>query len=254
MNTDISTENYYYNKQLRKHIVQFMAIFAGLKVSVGKNDFASQTNLMTVPIVYGSRDRVVSHIFSDQTQNKMLRLPVMSAQLTEMELFTDRLSGQNQERKEVKLKRGGAIPDDLQQHTMLKPIPYNISMELAINTSNTDQHFQMLEQILLLFNPSIQIQVSDAYGNQQSIIEVFMQSISLDEDYPAGTDTRIVSSTLLFTYCLYLSAPVNLRDEIIKEIQIRVGVSDDLSVTPASINEGNLDPFIITSENWDDNS
>lgn len=254
MSTDVSVENYYYNSQLRKHIVQFMAIFSGLKVSVGKNDFASQTNLMTVPVVYGSRDRVVSHIFSNQTQNKMLRLPMMSAQLTGLELFTDRLSGQNQERKEIKLKRGGAIPEDLQQHTMLKPVPYQISMELSINTSNTDQHFQMLEQILLLFNPSIQVQVSDAYGNQQSIIEVFLQSINLEEDYPAGTDTRIVSSTLLFTYCMYLSGPVNLRNEIIKEIQIRLSVTDDLSVTPSIINEGNLDPFIITTENWDDTS
>ena len=60
--------NYYYNEQFKKHIVQFMAIFSGLKVSSGKNDFNSASNLITVPVVYGSRDRVVSHIFSEQTQ------------------------------------------------------------------------------------------------------------------------------------------------------------------------------------------
>jgi hypothetical protein len=254
MTTDISLENYYYDNQLRNHMVQFMAIFSGLQVSVGKNDFGSQTNLISVPIMYGSRDRVVSHIMSNQTQNKMLRLPTMSAQLMGMELHVERLSGQNTERKEIKLKRGGVIPDDLQQHSMLKPIPYKITMELGLNVSNTDHHFQLLEQILLLFNPSLQIQVSDAYGNQASVIEVFLESINLDEDYPAGAEVRIVSSSLVFSYTLYLSAPVNLRDEIIKSIKVRVAASTESGLTPASINDGIIDPFIITADNWEDNS
>lgn len=239
--------NYYYNEQFRKHIIQFMAIFTGLKVSTGKNDFNSASNLIAVPIVYGSRDRVVSHIFSEQTQNKLLRLPIMSAQITGIDLATDRLAGQSQERKEIKLKRGGSIPDDLQQHSMIKPVPYEIQMEVALNTSNTDHHFQLLEQILLLFNPSLQIQVSDAYGNQQSVIDVFLRGIALDENYPAGTDSRIVSSTIQFSYVMYLSSPVNLRNEIIKEIQLRVAASNDF----ASINYGGIDPFIISAEDWD---
>lgn len=246
--TDIATDNYYYNNQLRKHIIQFMAIFSGMKVSIGKNDFDSESNLIEVPILYGSRDRVVSHIFSEQTQNKMLRLPIMSAQIIDMDLARDRLAGQNQERKEVKLKRGGTIPDDLQQHAMLKPVPYEVSMEVAINTSNTDHHFQILEQLLLLFNPSIQIQVSDAYGNQQSHIEVFLMSINLDENYPAGTETRIVSSTLNFQYIMYLASPVNLRDEIIKSIQLRIAATNDTGVVSDIINDGNIDPFIISTD------
>jgi hypothetical protein len=246
--TDIQTDNFYYNQQLRKHIVQFMAIFSGMKVSIGKNDFDSASNLITVPVLYGSRDRVVSYIFSEQTQNKMIKLPMMSVGLIGLDLARDRLAGQNQERKEVKLKRGGTIPDDLQQHTKLKPVPYEITMELAINASNTDQHFQILEQIMLLFNPSLQIQVSDAYGNQQSIIEVFLQSLNLEENYPAGTDSRIVSSTLTFQYIMYLASPVNLKDEIIKSIQIRINGAGESGFSPSELNDGKIDPFIISTK------
>ena len=220
--TDISLDNYYYNKQFRKHIIQFMAIFTGLKVSVGKNDFNSATNLIEVPIIYGSRDRVVEHIFSENTQNKMLRLPILSTNIIDITLATDRLAGQNQERNEIKVKRGGSIPDDLQHHASLKPVPYEVQLEVAINVSNTDQHFQILEQILLLFNPSLQIQVSDNYGDQQSIIEVFLQSVTLDENYAPGTDDRIISSTMIFSYIMYLSSPVDLRNKIVKDIQISV--------------------------------
>ena len=239
--TDISVENYFYSQQFRKHIIQFMAIFAGMKVSVGKNDFESESNLIEVPIVYGSRDRVVSHIFSENTQNKMLRLPIMSAQVVGITPALDRMSGQNTERKEIKLKRGGVIPDDLQQITVLKPVPYTVDMELSINTSNTDHHFQILEQIFLLFNPSLQIQVSDAYGNTSSIIEVLLQGVNLEENYPAGTDNRIISSTILFQYVIYLAAPANLRNEIIKSIQIRLTAGDNI----VDVDFNGVNPFII---------
>lgn len=218
-----------------------MAIFAGMKVSVGKNDFDSDTDLIEVPIVYGSRDRVVSHIFQENTQNKMLRLPIMSTNVTGIELARDRLAGQNTERKEVKLKRGGMIPDDLQQVTTLKPVPYTVDMELAINTSNTEHHFQILEQIFLLFNPSLQIQVSDDYGNTSSILEVFLQSVNLEENYPAGNEQRIVSSTLIFQYVMYLAAPANLRNEIIKSIELRIVNNVDLS----EISIDGFEPIVI---------
>lgn len=248
MDNDISLENYYYNSQLKKSFVQFMAIFSGLKVGIGKNDNNSATNLIEVPIAFGSRDRVVSYIFQEQTQNKMLRLPAMSAMMTSIRIARDRLAGQNQVRKEVKVRRGGTIPDDLVQHSMLKPVPYEVTMELSINTTNTDNQLQMLEQILLLFNPSLQIQLSDAFGDQSAIMEVELQDIALDENYPAGNDQRIISSMLTFTYTLYLSGPVDLRNEIIKEIQVRFGEIDEFGI---NVNANNMDPFVITTANWD---
>ena len=245
--TDISLENYFYNSQLKRSFVQFMAIFSGLKVSIGKNKFDSATNLIEVPIVYGSRDRVVSYIFQEQTQNKMLRLPTMSAAMTSIRLSRDRLAGQNQIRKEVKVRRGGTIPDDLVQHSMLKPVPYEVTMELSINTSNTDSQLQMLEQIMLLFNPSLQIQLSDVFGDQTAIMEVEMQDVNLDENYPAGNDERIISSALTFTYIMNLSGPVDLRDEIIKEIKVRFGNIDEFGI---NVNSGDIDPFVISANNW----
>ena len=245
--TDKSLENFFYNSQLKKSFVQFMAIFTGMQVSTGKNDFNSATNLIRVPIMHGSRDRVVSYIFQEQTQNKMLRLPIMSAQMTGVRIARDRLSGQNQVKDTVKLKRGGMLPDDLQHMQQLKPVPYEITMELSINTSNTEHHLQMLEQIFLLFNPSLQIQLSDTFGDQAAVMEVELQDIALEENYPAGQDQRIVSSALTFTYVLYLSGPVNLRNEIIKQIQVRFGEIENGQI---AINPGNIDPFSISADNW----
>jgi len=244
--TEISIDDFYYNEQFRKHIVQFMAIFSTLKVSTGKNDNNSSSNLIEVPITYGSRDRVVDGVLSDNTQNKLLKLPAMAAQVTGITIARDRLVGQGTERRQVKLKRGGTIPDDLQQFTTLKPVPYEIEMELSILVTNTNHHFQILEQILLLFNPSISIQMSDSYGDQSSKSEIFLQSIGIEENYPAGEDRRIIASSIIFSFVTHLSAPVDLRNEIIKQINIRVGAA----FNTADINFENLDPIVIDTSGY----
>lgn len=247
---DTSLQNYYYSGQIRHHLIQFMAIFGGLKVSTGKNDFNSDTNLIEVPIVMGPRDRVVSAILSENTQNKMLRLPTMSVHLSAMEIALDRMAGQGQERRETKLKRGGVIPDDLQSTRTLQGIPYRFTTDLHILTSNTQQMHECLEQILLLFNPILQIQISDVYGDRSKIVEVELTGININENFPAGNDVRIIDTVLNFSYVMYLSSPINYRNNIIKNIQIRLQEVNDLKNLPSDLNAG-VNPFIITSDNWD---
>lgn len=245
---DTSLENYYYRGQLREHIIQFMAIFAGLKVSVGKNDYDSESNLTDVKILYGSRDRVVSHIFTEHTQNKMLRLPLLSANLTELQMAPERFKGMGQVRKDTKLPLGGTLPDDIEVHEQMNPVPYRATMELAVYTSNTDHNFQILEQILLLFNPILQVQVSDAFGDRQKIIEVELNGINLEENYPVGSDNRVITDTLTFDYYFYLTPPRNISDNVINDIKVRLQTMQELVDTPANLNEGEVDPFIISPE------
>ena len=246
MNQDIALENYYYSGQLRSHILQFMAIFSGLKVAHGKNDFDSTTNLQNVSIFYGSKDRVVAHILSENTQNKMVRLPAMSVQLMGLEIARERLTGQGITKRDVRLPRGGAIPDDLQVIERLQSIPYTANMELSIHTSNTDQQFQILEQILLLFNPSLQIQVSDKFGNRQMLVEVFLETISPEENYPAGTDPRLINTNISFTYVFYLTPPTSLSDDVIHKIKVRLQAVSEIDDNPSILNEG-IDPFVIST-------
>ena len=50
---------YYSNDQFKKYFIQFMAIFSGMQVEIGKNDRSSEPSLISVPIFHGARDRVV---------------------------------------------------------------------------------------------------------------------------------------------------------------------------------------------------
>lgn len=220
--SNMSTDTYYYDSQLRNYMVQFMAVFAGLKVSVGENDFEKQSKLIDVPIRYGSSDRVVNAIKSDNTTNMPIRLPTMAAYMTGIEMAPDMRKGVGVVERRTYLDRGRAFPSDLQVIEREQPIPYVAMFELAIMTSNTNQHYQILEQILTLFNPIIQIQVSDDMLDWKRLTTVELQNIGLEENYPAGVDTRIIQTKLDFSVPIYLAPPTVINKNYVAGIRMRL--------------------------------
>jgi T4-like virus Myoviridae tail sheath stabiliser len=222
--TDISLQNFYYGRQLRRYIIQYMAIFSGLQVQIGKNGFNSQTNLIQVPIAYGSRDRVVAAIQAENTQNKPIRVPMLSANMIGIDLDPTLRVGVGTEKNDVYLPLGETLPDGLKVINKYRPIPYRMRMETVVYASNTDQHFQMLEQILMLFDPILEIQLDDAFNDWTKLTQVELEAIGFDETYPAGNDRRIITSTLAFSMPIQLTPPFNLNQNYIKSIQLRLAI------------------------------
>lgn len=220
--TDISLDNYYYGEQFRNYIIQFMAIFGGLKVAIGKNDFNSQTNKIEVPILHGSQDRVVAAIKAENTQNKPIRVPVLSAVMVSLDIDPDLMRGTGQTQTTVSLPLGETLPDGLKVVKKRRPVPYRMGMELTIYASNVDQHLQMLEQILMLFDPTMQIQINDALEDWSKITTVTLEQIALDTDTSGSTSRRIITSTLQFTFPVYLSPPFDFKETYIKSVKLRL--------------------------------
>lgn len=214
--------DYYYQRQLRKYLIQFMAIFSGMQVSVGENDNDSETNLVRVPIVSGSRDRVVAAIMSSNSPNVPVRLPMMSAHITGLQLATDRMKGQGTNLAEVTMKRGGVFPDDLRTVNKKMPIPYYVQAELSILTSNTHHKYEILEQIMLLFRPDLWFNTSDDPHDWTAINAIRLNDLTLEENYPAGSEPRILGTTLNFQFLAYMSAPAVIRDNVIQKIKVRI--------------------------------
>lgn len=213
---------FYFNNQLKRHVVQFMAIFAGLQVEAGASE-TREKRMISVPIVYGSKDRVVAALKAENTQNKPLRLPTMTAYLNNIELAPELRKGIGAERRKPFLKTGGLFPDDIQVVHQLMPVPYRATMELGIFVSNTLHHHQLVEQILMLFDPILQIQTGDDPFDWTRITTVELISVRLEENYPPGTDRRIIQSYFDFQFTIYISAPAQVRKDYIKDIMLRIG-------------------------------
>lgn len=237
---DTSVENYFYSQQLERYIVQFMAIFTGLKVRFGNSNFNSETDLVRVPIRYGSSDRVVDHILSENTQNKPIRLPMLSAHITGLTVRPEGRKGTGQVSRNVSLRAGGQLPNDLVNVVKATPIPYTLNMELAVMTSNYNEHLQILEQILVLFDPTLQIQTSDDSKDWTRITTVELLDINWEQNYPVGNTNRIMGTTLSFKVPIWISQPVNLKDNIVNNIKLRldiVNTTDDVREAVCDIND-----------------
>jgi hypothetical protein len=226
----------------------FCAIFAGLSVRTGK--MADGTiGEITVPIRYASADRVVEALGANNaTQNKLHTLPMMAAYMTSLELAPERLHGVGGIDRRTFLEQGGVFPNDVKTITRVVPIPYNMMMELSIYASNTDQMYQMLEQILMLFDTySLQFQFNDKFWDWTRLTTVELLSIGNEENVPQLTERRVIVQTLSFSLPVWLSPPAEIRKEIIQEINIRLGDIDGFNLDQID-EHGNLAPFI---NEWD---
>src|SRR6056297_895933 len=112
------------------------------------------------------------------------------------------------------------------------PTPYTLNINVDIWTTNTNQKLQILEQILMLFNPSLEIQTTDNYVDWTSLSVVNIAGITWSSrSIPQGTETEIDVATLNFTTPIYISPPTKVKKlGVITNIITAVFADDGLEV------------------------
>ena len=65
---------YFYDKQLRRYIQQFIRIFAGFQVAMHVDD-AGEIVYQTVPVRYGDVSRMAAHIVRENSENMLQTTP-----------------------------------------------------------------------------------------------------------------------------------------------------------------------------------
>lgn len=229
-----AVRQYYYDAQLKRYLLQFMSVFADMQVSVGRDE-KNEPRLIKVPVYGASKDRVVASIKSDNTQNKPIRLPAMSAWIMNIDQAPDLRKGSAGVRRQTFMPTGGIFPDDISVAEQRMPAPYKVQFELAVWASNTDQLHQILEQIMMIFNPQLQIQTSDEPFDWQKITQVELTDINNDENMDAGGDRRISRQTLTFEVPIWIGVPIDVHQRYVRDIYTRVGLVSQAANTREEI-------------------
>jgi hypothetical protein len=173
-----------------------------------------------VPVTYGDLTRQVANIIRENSENKLPSAPRIAVYLTGLELDKDRLTDATYTRKTNIRER--AYDDENEEYLntqgknytveRLIPTPYMMRINADIWTSNTDQKLQILEQILVLFNPSLEMQTTDNFVDWTSITVVNLENVSwTNRSVPVGVDSEIDISTLTFSVPIYISPPTKVR-------------------------------------------
>jgi hypothetical protein len=226
---------YWYDQQIKRWVNQYMAVFQGLQVQVGKWNTESE-HLIPVPIHFGSPDKIVAALIANNTQNQPMRLPIMAAQISSLDIAKDRMHGTGFQHRISFLPVGGILPDDLKVVHQRMPVPYDLKMKLGICVSNTDQHLQILEQILPLFDPQLQIQSSDAPLDLTRLTTVELNSgPSFEQNSILTADTRTIQSTMTFTMPIWINIPADVRRNYINNIYTRIGIVSTMATTREEI-------------------
>jgi hypothetical protein len=226
-NSKITAVPYFYDKQLRKYIQQFIRIFAGFQVAMHTNN-EGNTVYQTVPVRYGDVSRMAAHIVRENSENMLQTTPFISCHVTGLETAPQsRTYPQFEETMPVYERKyneaTNSYEDEVGNVYSIKrhqPVPYTLTMQVDLWTSNTEQKLQLLEQILVLFNPTLNIHTNDnpLDWSTLSYVELISTTWSM-RAIPSGVDDIIDISTLTFQLPVLINPPAKvMRNTVIHTI------------------------------------
>jgi len=205
---------HFYDGQIRRYITQLIRLMSNFSYKDGKG------NLVQVPVMYGDITRQVGHILRDNSENKIPSAPRISIYMTGLELDRDRLADATYTGKVHLRERAYDANGEEYLNTQgknvtverLMPTPYTLQVSADIWSTNTDQKLQIMEQILMLFNPSLEIQTTDNYVDWTSLSVVNLASVGFStRSIPVGTESEIDVAQLGFTTPIYISPPTKVK-------------------------------------------
>ena len=205
---------HFYDGQIRRYITQLVRLMSNFSYKDGKG------NLTEVPVMYGDITRQVANIIRENSENKIPSAPRMAVYITGLAMDTARLADSSYVNK-VNIREQAFDTDgneylnkEGKNYTVerLMPTPYTLTVNVDIWSSNTDQKLQILEQILMLFNPSLEIQTTDNYIDWTSLSVVNLENLTFSSrSVPVGVDSEIDIATMTFNTPIYISPPVKVK-------------------------------------------
>jgi len=215
----MSLQSFFYDQQIRRYIIQFIRMVSNFQVEFGK-DRNSVIALQRVPVIYGDSSRQVASIIQQNSENVLNAVPAMAVYVSGLTYDRERLQNPTYVGK-LNLRERYFDPATGQMSTTqgdvftverLMPVPYKLTLNLDIWTSNTEQKLQLLEQLTILFNPALEIQSTDNYIDWTSITYVLLTNVNWSSrTVPIGTDTPIDVATLTFELPIFISAPALVK-------------------------------------------
>ena len=212
-------QQFFYDEQIRRFLLQFTRIFSNFEVEYGREEDGSFA-LYRVPVRYGDASRQAQTVLQQNSANSMPATPLMTFYVTGLNYARDRIQEPNfVEKRNVRQRvwdEDTQTYDTTQANAFtierLMPVPYNLEVQLDIWTSNTNQKLQLLEQILTLFNPSLEIQGTDNFLDWTSLSVVNLERTNWSSrNIPMGTEDPIDISSLAFSMPIWISPPAKIK-------------------------------------------
>ena len=243
----MAVTQFFYDQQIRRFLLQFARIFSNFQVEYGRNESGQNDTLVRVPVRYGDSSRQAQTIIQQNSANELNSTPLMTFYITDLKYnramiqepsFVSTIGVRQRTYDSItdtyETTQGNAFSID-----RLMPVPFEMTLKLDMWTSNTNQKMQLLEQILVLFNPSLEIQSTDNYIDWTSLTTVYLEDVTWSSrTIGAGnTEASIDIATLTFRLPMWISSPAKVK---------KLGVVERIV---ASIYDANGDASLAITDN-----
>ena len=237
---------YFFDEQLRRFLLQFARIFSNFSVEYGRNEEGSGHTLIRVPVRYGDSSRQAQTVLQNNSASFLNATPLMTFYISGLDYDRPRIQepyfvntiNVRQRQYDSATETYETTQGNAFTIQRLMPVPYKMTIKLDIWTSNTNQKMQLLEQILVLFNPALEIQSTDNYIDWTSLTVCEIESTQwTNKTIPVGPDDTIDIATLTFNVPIWLSSPAKVK---------KLGVVERII---ASIFDANGDASLAVTDN-----
>lgn len=210
----MSTTTFFYDGQIRRYLLQIIRLLSNFAVRY------SDGTLVRVPVMYGDADRQAASIVNQNSENTILAAPRIAVYMSDLELDTMRLADSSFVSKVHVRERDYNSQSQQYESTSkrsftverLMPTPYKLTVKVDIWSTSNDQKLQILEQLLMLFNPSLEIQTNDNYldWTSLSVVDLIQTTLS-SKSVPVGTTDSIDIATLTLQTPIWISPPAKVK-------------------------------------------
>ena len=211
--------DFHYDSQIRRFLIQFGKVFSNWYVTKGK-DPAGNKILVRVPVMYGDSSRQAATIIANNSASNLPSAPLISYYISGLEydqkrtqepFFVDRINvrqrAYDQDTQSYETTQGQAFTVE-----RLMPVPYTLRLTVDVWTTNYQQKLELMEQLGVLFNPSLEIQSTDNYIDWTSLTVVYQDGLTFSSrSIPQGTGNPIDVLSWKFYMPIWISAPAKLK-------------------------------------------
>lgn len=198
-------------------------------VKTGRQGPNGTAEMIRVPCRYGDPSRIASTIVAGNSENKAPAVPFISCIISSIAMDSARRQDpQLVEKVQINERRYdseiGRYTNEIgNRYTVERamPVPYELTFQVDIWTNNLDIKEQLLEQILVLYNPAVDVQtsVNPIDWTVLSYIEMQDNITWSSRSIPIGTENPIDVATLVFKVPIWINPPAKVKKQsIIQQI------------------------------------
>ncbi len=230
--------NYYYSGQFRRVLKHLIRVFGEFQVKTGL-DVDGNPKYKVVPCRYADISKMTAYALTQGSENIMPSAPMITINVQTMKFDRPNLRSPASETIVMGTNKSPSeneyIPELDKQYkvTRYNPTPWKLAFNVNIWTTTLTNKMELFEQIVTLFNPSVQLQLSDNPLDWTGTVDIELVDCQFStRAFPQGTDEELDVMVLTFEVPMWLSLPANVQQaNLIKQIVTNINTTtDDLDI------------------------